>query len=54
MMLKDYKASEGTRRPFLTIAAVFSARHALYPIPTIQIELSRVGTESRLRQNPGW
>ena len=52
--LNNYLASEGTRRRWLPFAAVFSARHALYPIPSLQIELSRVGNQDMLQQNPGW
>ena len=32
----------------------FTSRHLLYPLPNIQIELSKVGATSRLTQNPGW
>ncbi len=46
--------SEKTRRLQLASAETFAARHALYPIPSVQIELSKVGTEKRLTQNPGW
>lgn len=52
--IANYVATERTRIPYLGLATVFSSRHALYPIPSIQIELSRVGTEDRLQQNPGW
>ena len=45
---------ERNRRAYLTAAQVVSARHHLFPIPAIQIELSKVGTEERLVQNPGW
>jgi hypothetical protein len=53
-VLNNYIAIEKNRRPFLTLATPFGARHARYPIPDIQIDLSRVGTEERLVQNPGW
>jgi hypothetical protein len=53
-VLNAYLAVEATRRPYLSAADAFSVRHNLYPIPTIQIELSRVPGEERLRQNPGW
>lgn len=53
-VLNDYIAVEKTRRLFLTLATPFSARHARYPIPDIQIDLSKVGSEERLVQNPGW
>ena len=42
------------RRLYKAGAEAFAARHAWYPIPTIQIELSRVAGEDRLKQNPGW
>lgn len=45
---------EDTRRLYLANAEAFTARHQLYPLPNIQIELSKVGTENRLTQNPGW
>jgi hypothetical protein len=52
--LNAYVAVEKTRRPYLVAADVFAARHRYYPIPAIQIELSKVGTTSRLTQNTGW
>lgn len=45
---------EDTRRLYLANAEAFTTRHSLYPIPNIQIELSKVGSENRLTQNPGW
>jgi len=43
------------RIPYLALATAFTLpKYARYPIPTVQIELSRVGTEERLQQNPGW
>jgi hypothetical protein len=45
---------EDTRRLYLANAEAYTARHNWYPIPNIQIELSKVGTENRLAQNPGW
>jgi len=53
-VIANYIAVERTRIPYLTSAATYVAKHRLYPIPTLQIELSRVGTEDRLRQNPDW
>lgn len=52
--MNAYLAVESNRRAYLAAAQVFSARHGLFPIPAIQIELSRVGSEERLVQNPGW
>jgi hypothetical protein len=50
----NYIAVEKTRRNYLTLAVPFAAKHHLYPLPSIQIDLSKVGTESRLQQNDGW
>jgi hypothetical protein len=44
---------EDTRRLYLKSAVPLTAKHHLYPIPTIQIELSG-GAQSALKQNPGW
>jgi len=53
--IANYIASERTRIPYLTLATAFTLpKYARYPIPTVQIELSRVGTVDRLVQNPGW
>jgi len=46
--------AEETRRPHLVAAEAFAAKHRYYPIPTIQIELSKVGQTSTLTQNTGW
>ena len=46
--------AEKTRRLYKASAEPFTAKHALYPIPQIQISLSRVGGQDRLTQNPGW
>ena len=53
-VLNEYLAVERTRRAYLTGAAAFSDRHELWPLPAVQIELSQVGGENRLQQNPGW
>ena len=45
---------EDNRRLYLANAEPYTARHNLFPIPNIQIELSKVGTENRLTQNTGW
>jgi starch-binding outer membrane protein, SusD/RagB family len=52
--ITNYVASEKTKIPYLTLAQTYGPSYARYPIPTVQIELSRVGTEDRLQQNPGW
>jgi len=46
--------AEKTRRLYLAAAEAFGSRHLLFPIPAIQIELSRVSGADRLTQNPGW
>jgi hypothetical protein len=45
---------EKTRVTYKATAEAFAQRHLLYPLPNIQIELSKVGGEDRLTQNPGW
>lgn len=46
--------AEKTRRLYKAGAEAFTTRHRWFPIPPIQIELSRVAGEDRLKQNPGW
>ncbi|MBC8646966.1 MAG: RagB/SusD family nutrient uptake outer membrane protein, partial [Thermoanaerobaculia bacterium] len=46
--------SEKTRRLQLASSEAFVAKHYLYPIPDLQLQLSRVGGTSRLTQNTGW
>ncbi len=46
--------AEKTRRAQLASAETFVARHYLFPIPDLQIQLSTVGGTSTLTQNPGW
>jgi hypothetical protein len=46
--------SEKTRRLYLANAAAVGAKHTVYPIPSIQIDLSKGGTGPGLTQNPGW
>jgi len=48
---------EKTRRAQLASAAAWTGatdRHYLFPIPAVQIELSKVAGQNRLTQNPGW
>ncbi|HVE79831.1 MAG TPA: RagB/SusD family nutrient uptake outer membrane protein [Gemmatimonadaceae bacterium] len=52
--INTYLAVERTRRLYLAGAEPYTARHQLFPIPAVQISLSRVGTEERLKQNTGW
>lgn len=53
-VLNAYIAEESTRRPYLQAAFPYEDRHDLYPLPTIQVELSVVEGEQMLIQNPGW
>jgi hypothetical protein len=53
-VITDYLLVEKTRRSYLAAATPFTARYNLYPIPSLQIELSKVGATSTLTQNPGW
>ena len=51
--IANYVAVEKNRIPYLAGIA-YAARNALYPIPEIQIELSKVGGQDMLVQNTGW
>jgi hypothetical protein len=55
-VLNAYIAAEGVpaRRLYKSGAEAFIARHMLYAIPGIQIELSKTGGQQTLVQNPGW
>ena len=54
-VINNYLTKEETRIPYLSLAQAFTMpKYSRYPIPTVQIELSRVGTEDRLQQNTGW
>jgi hypothetical protein len=53
-VLNDYITVEQTRLPHLSAATTVAQRHSMYPIPTLQIELSQVEGEDRLIQNAGW
>ena len=52
-VLNAYLAVEKTRRPQLGGAAAVTARFALFPIPDIQIQLSKA-KGGGMTQNPGW
>jgi starch-binding outer membrane protein, SusD/RagB family len=53
-VINNYVGKEKTRRSYLQSAAAFISKHALYPIPELQIQLSKVGSACRLQQNTGW
>ena len=46
--------AERTRRLYLVSAEAVAAKHNLYPIPQVQIDLSKVSGQETLTQNPGW
>jgi hypothetical protein len=46
--------AEKTRRAQLASSETFVARHNLFPIPDLQIQLSTVNGKSALTQNTGW
>jgi hypothetical protein len=46
---------EKTRIPYLSLAAAYTLpQYQYYPIPSVQIELSKVGGQCMLQQNTGW
>ena len=53
-VLNDYIAVEKNRRTQLGAAEAFTQRHRYFPIPAIQIELSKSNGQNTLVQNPGW
>jgi hypothetical protein len=53
-VLNSYISVEKTRRPRLENAVPFTDRHKWYPIPSVQIDLSKVDGVAQLTQNPGW
>ena len=52
--INDYLTVEKTRRPYKTAQLPFAVRNMYYPIPPIEIDLSKVGGQERLTQNTGW
>jgi hypothetical protein len=52
--ITTYLTEEKTRRSYKTAQLVFGTRNMFFPIPPIQIDLSKVGTTSMLTQNFGW
>ncbi|HEX4632668.1 MAG TPA: RagB/SusD family nutrient uptake outer membrane protein [Gemmatimonadales bacterium] len=54
-VMANYLAVEKTRIPYLTLVAPYSLpKYSVFPIPSLQIDLSTVGGTSRLVQNSGW
>jgi hypothetical protein len=46
--------AEKTRRLYKATAETFAPKHQLYPIPQVQIDLSKVNGQETLTQNEGW
>jgi hypothetical protein len=55
-VMADYLAKEATpaRRTYKTAQLPYGARNDLYPIPQVEIDISKVNGQSMLTQNPGW
>ena len=53
-VMNAYVAKEASRRSYYTGAEPFTARHQLFPIPNIEIQLSKVSGAETLKQNTGW
>ena len=45
---------EKTRVTYKASAETFAAKHLLFPIPYLQVELSKTGGTDNLKQNTGW
>ena len=52
-VLNHYISLEQSKIPYLA-GVTYTARDSLYPIPSLQVELSKVGTQDMLKQNPDW
>ena len=52
--LNTYVQAEKNRRLYLGGAEAYAARHRYFPIPAIQIELSKANGQNTLTQNTGW
>jgi hypothetical protein len=48
------KEASVARRAYLEAAEPIAARHRWFPLPVIQVELSKTGGTSTLKQNTGW
>jgi starch-binding outer membrane protein, SusD/RagB family len=50
----DYLPKEKVRRTYLADAEPLADKHRLFPIPPIEIDLSKSSGQINLKQNPGW
>ena len=53
-VMNAYMDVEQTKRTYITAATRYEARHNLFPLPSVQIELSKVDGTAQLIQNSGW
>ncbi len=51
---EDYLPVEKTKRNYLQPSPGYSSKHDLFPLPSVQIELSKVDGTAMLQQNPGY
>ena len=49
-----YLVKEKTRRQFLNSAEPLADKHMLYPVPQLQVDLSKVNGTPLVKQNTGW
>lgn len=50
----DYLPTEKTKRNYLVPTAGYQQKHELFPLPSVQIELSKKDGKAMLQQNPGY
>ena len=54
-VLNTFLAVEKTKRSTLFAGAeTVTAKHHLYPIPSVEIDLSKINGTAQLKQNPGY
>ena len=53
-VMNAYMDVEQTKRTYITAATRYEDRHNLFPLPSVQIELSKVDGTAQLIQNSGW
>jgi hypothetical protein len=52
--MTSYLTKEKTRRTYKDAQTPYETKHQLFPIPQIEIDLSKIGANSVLTQNTGW
>jgi starch-binding outer membrane protein, SusD/RagB family len=53
-VLNAYVAAEKNKLACYAGAEAFTDKHKLFPIPSVEIELSKINGEAQLKQNPGY